>query len=117
MAVLNGFQLRYYESVMDSIPCGTLALNSELVIASINPAAAHILGLTMQEAIGFPLPCLLNALLGPDGTLKLEVRPEVGLAAATLSLVRACFCRSDYCAEGLSVGRAPAGRDGSRARA
>ena len=39
----NSFELRYYESVMDSILSGTLALNSELVIASMNPAAEHIL--------------------------------------------------------------------------
>jgi PAS domain S-box-containing protein len=74
MPELNGFQLRYYESVMDSIPCGTLALNSELVIASINPAAEQILGLKMQKSIGFPLPDLLNPLLGSDRTQKLEVR-------------------------------------------
>ena len=73
MPPLNGFQLRYYESVMDSIPCGTVALNSELVIASMNPAAEHILGLSMEESIGFPLPRLLNPLLGPDRTQKLEV--------------------------------------------
>ena len=72
MAELNGFQLRYYESVVDSIPCGTLALNTELVIASMNSAAEHILGLTMQESIGFPLPRLLNPRLGPDRTQRLE---------------------------------------------
>ena len=72
MPELNGFQLRYYESVMDSIPCGTLALNSELVIASMNPAAEQILGLKMRESIGFPLPRLLSPLLGPDRTQKLE---------------------------------------------
>jgi PAS domain S-box-containing protein len=74
MTVLNGFQLRYYESVMDSIPCGTLALNSELVIASINPAAAQILGFKPEDSVGFPLPGVLNPLLGPEGAAKLEVR-------------------------------------------
>jgi PAS domain S-box-containing protein len=72
MTKVNGFQLRYYESVVDSIPCGTLALNSELVIASMNSAAEQILGLRMRESIGFPLPRLLNPLLGPDRTQKLE---------------------------------------------
>ena len=73
MPEVNGFQLRYYESVMDSILCGTLALNSELVIASMNPAAEQILGLRSQESIGFPLPHLLDPLLGSDGAQKLEV--------------------------------------------
>jgi len=72
MPELDGFQLRYYESVMGSIPSGTLALNMELVIAGMNPAAEQILGLKMHEAIGFPLPRLLNPLLGSDRTQKLE---------------------------------------------
>jgi len=72
MPEINGFQLNYYESVMDSIPCGTLALNSELIIASMNPAAEQILGLKMQDSIGYPLPRLLNPLLGSNDTEKLE---------------------------------------------
>jgi len=67
----NSFQLRYYESVMDSILSGTLALNSELVIASMNPAAEHILGFKMQECIGFPLQRLLDPVLGSDGAQRL----------------------------------------------
>jgi PAS domain S-box-containing protein len=72
MPEINGFQLHYYESVMASIPCGTLALNSELIIASMNPAAEQILGLKVQDSIGFPLPRLLGPLLGPKDTEKLE---------------------------------------------
>jgi PAS domain S-box-containing protein len=72
MPELDGFQLRYYESVMGSIPCGALALNSELVIASMNPAAEQILGLKVEDAIGFPLPRVLSPLMGADRTQKLE---------------------------------------------
>ena len=67
----NSFQLRYYESVMDSIPSGTLALNSELVIASMNPAAEHILGFKMEECIGFPLQRLLEPVLESGGARQL----------------------------------------------
>jgi diguanylate cyclase (GGDEF)-like protein/PAS domain S-box-containing protein len=67
----DSFQLRYYESVMDSILSGTLALNSELVIASMNPAAEDILGFRMQECVGFPLFRLLDPVLGSDGAQKL----------------------------------------------
>ena len=72
MPEVNDFQLQYYESVIESVLCGTVALNSELVIASMNPAAEQILGLKIQESVGFPLPRLLSPWLGPEGTQKLE---------------------------------------------
>jgi diguanylate cyclase (GGDEF)-like protein/PAS domain S-box-containing protein len=70
----NSFQIRYYESVMASILSGTLALNSELVIAGMNPAAGHILGFNTQECIGFPLQRLLDPVLGSDGAQRLADR-------------------------------------------
>ncbi len=68
----DGFLLCYYESVLNSIPSGTLALNSELVIASMNPAAERILGLSTEECLGFPLPRLLDPALGSDDAGVLE---------------------------------------------
>lgn len=49
--ILNNF----YKSVINSIPIGAIAVNSELVIADMNPAMERISGLSQRYLLGLPL--------------------------------------------------------------
>jgi|GEM_PF-1824895 len=83
MAAEDDFQVRFYENVMESIPIGTLALNSELVIASLNPAAERILALEPQQFVGYPLQFLAGTVLEPDGAQSLVSAVQSVLKDAT----------------------------------
>ena len=58
----NDILTNFYLSVINSVPIGALAVNSELVIANMNPALERIFGVRSEDCLGSPVQHLFCVL-------------------------------------------------------